>query len=177
MPNTVIDWTVPGNVKTLHNLWNAGVAAAGISIAIIGNASGKSAVIGKARREKLPARDPVASNPKTRTAFNAAVRAQKGINPRSQSVSAARDKLNKIAQLPTALTSSNWTLPEGAKTLTLVELTQHTCRWPYDNPNGRGYVYCGQHTTAIPGKKPTDPMRDSPYCQHHHDLAIAKEQP
>jgi GcrA cell cycle regulator len=45
-------------------------------------------------------------------------------------------------------------------TLTVVDLTETTCRWPTGNPRDlRTFRYCG------------DPAHGRPYCEHHARLA------
>jgi GcrA cell cycle regulator len=47
--------------------------------------------------------------------------------------------------------------------LTLDELTPHTCRWPYGDPQEKTFRYCGK-----PG---ADFNRDLPYCPGHRVVA------
>ncbi|MEM6487566.1 MAG: GcrA family cell cycle regulator [Pseudomonadota bacterium] len=48
-----------------------------------------------------------------------------------------------------------------ARKLTLLELTERTCKWPIGDPNDDDFHFCG--LPAVPGK---------PYCEHHVGVAF-----
>jgi GcrA cell cycle regulator len=45
--------------------------------------------------------------------------------------------------------------------LTLLELTPHSCRWPFGDPDRRGFGFCG-HAQA----------EGSSYCEAHRDISV-----
>lgn len=48
-----------------------------------------------------------------------------------------------------------------SKKLTLLELTEHTCKWPTGDPQRPGFSFCGHQT-----------KEDTPYCEHHAKVAF-----
>jgi GcrA cell cycle regulator len=48
-----------------------------------------------------------------------------------------------------------------AKRVTLLELTERTCKWPIGDPTEEDFAFCG--LACVPGK---------PYCQHHVAVAF-----
>ena len=48
-----------------------------------------------------------------------------------------------------------------SKKLTLLELTESTCKWPTGDPQRPGFSFCG-HVTK----------EDTPYCEHHAKVAF-----
>jgi GcrA cell cycle regulator len=47
-----------------------------------------------------------------------------------------------------------------AQRKTLLELTQHTCRWPVGDPQTPGFFFCG-----------AEPLNSNVYCAHHYLVA------
>jgi GcrA cell cycle regulator len=43
---------------------------------------------------------------------------------------------------------------------TLLQLNEHTCRWPVGDPGGGEFYFCGGES-----------MNDLPYCTHHSRIA------
>ena len=48
-----------------------------------------------------------------------------------------------------------------SKKLTLLELTENTCKWPTGDPQRPGFSFCGHQT-----------KEDTPYCEHHAKVAF-----
>jgi GcrA cell cycle regulator len=48
-----------------------------------------------------------------------------------------------------------------ARRITLLELTERTCKWPIGDPTDEDFAFCG--LACVPGK---------PYCQHHVAVAF-----
>lgn len=62
-----------------------------------------------------------------------------------------------LSRDPKAIASPVWTPSPGAMTLDLLDLTEHTCRWPLGaNPTR----FCGDHTEP-----------DKSYCKAHCAIA------
>lgn len=51
-------------------------------------------------------------------------------------------------------------IPEDQR-LSLIQLTERTCKWPIGDPLQPGFYFCGQHSDE-----------ESPYCEFHHRRAI-----
>lgn len=51
--------------------------------------------------------------------------------------------------------------PRPKRPITLVDLTDDTCRFPYGDGRDEPYVFCGKN-----------PVGGSPYCQHHSVLCF-----
>ena len=48
-----------------------------------------------------------------------------------------------------------------SKKLTLLELTETTCKWPTGDPTLPGFSFCGHNS-----------KEDKPYCEYHSKLAF-----
>jgi GcrA cell cycle regulator len=46
-------------------------------------------------------------------------------------------------------------IPED-KRLNLLQLTEHTCKWPIGDPLNKDFYFCGQHS-----------LETGPYCEFH----------
>jgi GcrA cell cycle regulator len=60
--------------------------------------------------------------------------------------------------------ADNATTPETRRAplmLTLLELTPHSCRWPFGDPDRPGFGFCG-HARA----------KGSSYCEAHRDISV-----
>jgi GcrA cell cycle regulator len=147
-----MSWT-DERVATLTKLWADGLSASQIA-AELGGVT-RNAVIGKVHRLGLSGRAKSASSAPKRAkqaprtgSFNSAPRAKSGTKERTVPTSLpSRKKVEDIAE------------PE-CKKLSLVELTEKTCRWPHGDPATDEFHFCGH------GVKD-----DSPYCEYHSRMA------
>lgn len=166
-------WT-DERVETLKKLWMEGLSASQIAGAL-GEGVTRNAVIGKVHRLKLSARaKPANSTPRPRPAARPAPRRvaspSAGIGAMASSNAA---KLRAAAPRPqtmgaTALAQSpemetelyvapaaELFIPED-KRLNLLQLTEHTCKWPIGDPLSKDFYFCGQHS-----------LDTGPYCEFH----------
>lgn len=57
--------------------------------------------------------------------------------------------------------------PRPRRGKTLLELTNHSCRWPHGEPGRRGFHFCGADTADL--------ERGMPYCARHARLAYGTD--
>ena len=165
-------WT-DERVETLKKLWMEGLSASQIA-GELGEGVTHNAVIGKVHRLKLSARaKPTNSTPRARPASRPAPRRvaspSAGLSgmggagkvrpsmPRPQSVGAtalAHDPQLE-ADLYVAPAVAELFIPED-KRLNLLQLNEHTCKWPIGDPLTKDFYFCGQHS-----------LETGPYCEFH----------
>ena len=170
-------WT-DERVETLKKLWMEGLSASQIA-GELGEGVTRNAVIGKVHRLKLSARaKPTNSAPRARPAARPAPRrvaspsagmsspmsggAAKMARPtmqasRPQSIgnTALAMDPQMEQQLYVAPAAAELFIPED-KRLSLLQLTEATCKWPIGDPLSKDFYFCGQHS-----------LESGPYCDFH----------
>ncbi|MDB5537331.1 MAG: GcrA cell cycle regulator [Devosia sp.] len=167
-------WT-DERVETLKKLWMEGLSASQIA-GQLGEGVTRNAVIGKVHRLKLSARaKPTNSAPRARPAARPAPRrvaspastignAMAGMNkarasmssrPQTMGATALASNPEIEAQLYVAPASQEIFIPED-KRLSLLQLTEDTCKWPIGDPLNKDFYFCGGHAQDT-----------SPYCEFH----------
>ncbi len=168
-------WT-DERVELLKKLWLEGLSASQIA-GVLGEGVTRNAVIGKVHRLKLSGRaKPASTAPRPRTTprpASAGVRRMATSAPRPTSGIANMMKSRSVAPAPmhgaTALKMDpefeteayvapqvqELYVPEDQR-LNLLELNEHTCKWPIGDPLTPDFYFCGQHSDE--GK---------PYCDFH----------
>ncbi|MGL4490703.1 MAG: GcrA family cell cycle regulator [Rhizobiaceae bacterium] len=168
-----MNWT-DERVEQLRKLWADGLSASQIA-AQMGGVT-RNAVIGKVHRLKLSSRGKsTSSQPRVKKVSHAAPsqpRQSSTVRPSSgrggggggttQSIGATALKTDyrtnaisaQVLEFVPALVA-----PESKK-LMLVELSEHTCKWPIGDPMSVEFNFCG-HEAGESG----------PYCQYHAKLA------
>lgn len=139
-------------VEQLKRLWEAGLSASQIA-AELGNVT-RNAVIGKVHRLGLTGRP---KNPL------AAPRPRKPRPPRP-----AIKVTRPVSRVTVALVQVSGVIPEQtdqyvvptAQRVSLLDLTEATCRWPIGDPTCREFAFCGGKAFA-----------GLPYCAHHSRIA------
>ncbi len=165
MNKAIIDWN-DTNVETLKRLWADGISAANIA-ATLGNEKGRLAVIGKARRLKLPPHPCGHSHKKAaqvlkRTQAKKKDQAEGSIS-RAKAVGPVRKKkppkpeiiIEKVVERPASidgpvmtgdfsfLKSDAWNPLPGSKPVSLEYLKRDQCCWPLgDGP----FLFCALPT-------------------------------
>jgi GcrA cell cycle regulator len=166
-------WTEE-RVELLKKLWMEGFSASQIA-SELGDGVTRNAVIGKVHRLKLSGRaKPTSAAPRTRSApRSAGVRRAPASTGARASLSGSMMKQRSMGAAPvigaTALKISEDVEAEAAiapqvaelfipveQRLTLLELNEHTCKWPIGDPLTPDFYFCGQHSEE--GK---------PYCEFH----------
>jgi len=166
-------WT-DERVELLKKLWMEGFSASQIA-SELGDGVTRNAVIGKVHRLKLSGRaKPASVAPRVRTT----PRTSPGARRVSTSSSSGRSlggmiKQRTMVSAPmigaTALKISedvvteSYVAPQAAELfipveqrLTLLELSEHTCKWPIGDPLTPDFYFCGQHSDE-----------GRPYCEFH----------
>ena len=180
-----MSWT-DERVETLKRMWNEGQSASQIAKELGGVT--RNAVIGKVHRLGLSNRSTGAAAPAPETKAKAApakarpeeapAPAEEPEEPRTVSaepppipMSAARRAIIPAGQPLPPQPSANEISPEAlakvnevekhAKKLSLMELTERTCKWPVGDPATEAFWFCGLPVQA--GK---------PYCEAHVGVAF-----
>ena len=175
-------WTEE-RVELLKKLWMEGLSASQIA-GVLGEGVTRNAVIGKVHRLKLSGRaKPASSAPRVRTAPRPAARrvaspsagrslgggSSSGLGnsmrPRPMSSGGGGGAIHGATALKISeefLTEAyvapqvqELYIPEDQR-LTLLQLNEHTCKWPIGDPLSPDFYFCGQHS---------DDGR--PYCDFH----------
>ena len=143
-------------VATLTRLWAEGLSASHIATELGGIT--RNAVIGKVHRLGLSGR---AKSPATATPRPRKTRAHQ------QMIRVARPVARGNTALATAFDYENEAEPEVVDNVvpmgqrrSLLELTEHSCRWPIGDPGDADFFFCGGPTTT-----------SLPYCSHHCRVA------
>lgn len=145
-----MNWT-DDEVQALKTLHGAGLSASRIAVRLGRNIS-RSAVLGKLNRLGLCTRKPF--DPE---------RPPKPRKPRLQR-EPVRPTLPAKAcfSFPKSLKPPPPPLPRltAGGRVTVLGLTERTCRWPIGNPGNEDFCFCGH-----------SPRDGSPYCEYHASIA------
>jgi GcrA cell cycle regulator len=167
-------WTEE-RVELLKKLWLEGLSASQIA-GVLGEGVTRNAVIGKVHRLKLSGRaKPANSAPRARAASRPARRVTApssgrslGSMMKSRSLSGGGGGGGAIVgatalKISEEFVTEAYTAPQVAELfipveqrLTLLQLSEQTCKWPIGDPLSSEFYFCGQHSDD--GK---------PYCEFH----------
>lgn len=147
-------WT-DERVELLKKLWADGLSASQIA-AELGGVT-RNAVIGKVHRLGLSgrAKSPSAAVPRPRKPRSAphmriSRPAVRGNTALAYSFDAEEEPEQRIIEN---------VVPMGQRR-TILELNEHTCRWPVGDPGSQEFYFCGGNTQA-----------ELPYCSYHSRIA------
>jgi GcrA cell cycle regulator len=167
-------WT-DERVELLKKLWMDGLSASQIA-GELGEGVTRNAVIGKVHRLKLSARaKPTNTAPRARPAArppaprriataSATVTAHISAKPRPAQTMARPQVVGATAlamqpematELYVAPQTTELFIPED-KRLSLLQLNEHTCKWPIGDPLTKDFYFCGGHA-----------LESGPYCEFH----------
>ena len=149
-------WT-EDRIAALTRLWAEGWSASQIAERM-GSVT-RNAVISKARRLRLPDRKgkyqrkarPSGRDPHKHRRQTPPVHPWKLNRHPSKSLPSAEQSLNAPRSLPEPVSLR----------LTLLELTENTCRWPIGDPQDANFHFCGCQSSG-----------NGPYCEHHARIAF-----
>jgi len=136
-----MSWT-PDREEKLRELWKKGHPASQIAT-ILGNTT-RNAVIGKAHRLNLEARNTSKKNYSKTSVEN---------NTNYVKPDVKTQKIGRKARFKALLLDKNFEQENPKK---LEELTDETCRWPIGHPYEKKFYFCGRK-----------PMEKFVYCQLH----------
>lgn len=159
-------WGIPGNLDTLKTMWREGASASGIARAL-GQGVTRNAVISKIHRLKLPQR---VGDVRAKGDRIPRVRQSSGV-PRTRSNVPRVPPAGRAGEIAKAREeAASGVAPEPIKTIvdegpviSLIQLTEHTCKWPRGEPRLPGFGFCG-----------APPIDGKPYCQRHSDRALRR---
>lgn len=169
-------WT-DDRVELLKKLWMEGLSASQIA-GELGEGVTRNAVIGKVHRLKLSARaKPTNTTPRARPAARPAPRRPaspsvstgaspmaSAVKPRPQTTISRPQVMGATAlaispqietEMYVAPAAAELFIPEH-KRLSLLQLNEHTCKWPIGDPLTKDFYFCGQHS-----------LETGPYCEFH----------
>lgn len=171
-----MSWT-DERVETLKKLWMEGLSASQIANEL-GDGVTRNAVIGKVHRLKLSARaKPATVTPRARTTprpparrvaaptLNSGARTSPQVSSlvqrtvtRTQTMGATALALSEDLETEafTAPALDNEIEVPVSQRVSLLQLNEHTCKWPIGDPLSAGFHFCGGHS-----------MEGRPYCEFH----------
>lgn len=158
-----MNWT-DERVEKLTKLWADGLSASQIA-AQLGGVT-RNAVIGKVHRLNLPGRTKTGggSAPRPKRQQTAA-RPSSSFNsrpvPRAVSRSGSAAALSVESEAVEQMEEARDVVVPIARRLTLVELTERTCKWPVGDPLHDDFYFCGSESGD-----------STPYCRYHARLAF-----
>ncbi|PWL19221.1 GcrA cell cycle regulator [Falsochrobactrum shanghaiense] len=172
-----MNWT-DERVELLKKLWNEGLSASQIA-AQLGGVS-RNAVIGKVHRLKLSGRGKTTTaaprSKKVNTAAPAprAVPSQNNNRPQAatttirtatitKTVGATALQMEYVADAvsETVLRPQSDVVVPISRRLSLLQLSERTCKWPIGDPLNEDFHFCGSESGE-----------SSPYCSYHSRLAF-----
>jgi GcrA cell cycle regulator len=151
-----MSWT-DERVQQLKKLWSDGLSASQIA-AELGSVT-RNAVIGKVHRLGLSGRAKTSNQSPSRVKRHARSGGYsiRGARKAQRALVNTGMKINGYA--PAAELIEDLVAPEPLK-LTLVQLTERTCKWPIGDPATEEFHFCGN-----------DAEENGPYCNYHSRLA------
>lgn len=156
-----MNWT-DERVELLKKLWSEGLSASQIATQLGGVS--RNAVIGKVHRLKLSARGrATSSQPRAKKPAAAAPRPQtRPVRSVATSVGATALAIQFDAEPVSrqALRPSTDVVLPISRNLSLIQLTERTCKWPNGDPLSEEFSFCGNEAGE-----------GSPYCTYHARLA------
>ena len=168
-----MSWT-DERVETLKRMWGEGQSASQIAKELGGVT--RNAVIGKVHRLGLSGRaKPAGKSNNTPRRKSTTSRASSGgggsstyaragasrTSTRTVGNAALKMELNPDAEIHIEEKRAEDVVVPISRKLTLMQLTETTCKWPTGDPTMPGFSFCGQTSEE-----------DKPYCEFHSKLAF-----
>ena len=150
-----MSWT-DERVEILTKMWAEGNSASQIAKELGGVT--RNAVIGKVHRLGLSNRATTNTANKSDTKTKTATKSSTKAKQKARKIEATEPSASEIS--PEALARVN-EIEKKAKKLSLLELTEKTCKWPVGDPATEDFWFCGLATQS--GK---------PYCEAHVGVAF-----
>ncbi len=163
-----MSWT-DERVARLAKLWAEGLSASQIANDLGGVT--RNAVIGKVHRLGLSGRDKPAgrsgATPRRKPAARSSGNSSRNGGARSRPRTTTRTVGNTVIKIDFEESVAFEPRPVEELTkpvsreLTLLQLSESTCKWPTGDPTMPGFSFCGHSTDD-----------EKPYCQYHSKLAF-----
>jgi GcrA cell cycle regulator len=153
-------WT-DDRVDALKKMWLDGMSASQIANELGGVT--RNAVIGKVHRLGLSGRGkPTAKSTtaKSRKSRTTQSRAHQASSFQTIGATVLKSDPEAVPLRQAKPQPRKLEVYEGAKRLTIMELTDQTCRWPIGDPSAKDFHFCGCAASE-----------DSPYCAYHSKIA------
>lgn len=154
MPNVPRPWGEAEDA-TLAKLWAEGLSARQIANAL-GTGRSRNAVIGRIHRKGLQGRS---KDQRDRPGAAMRIKARRKASMRFKARRKAALRIARITAEPFTPTEELGPLGDGVSILALTDLT---CRYPIGDPQEAGFTFCGRTRD-----------RDCPYCIGHARIAYA----
>ncbi|MBL0848823.1 MAG: hypothetical protein EU981_01795 [Candidatus Liberibacter ctenarytainae] len=169
-------WT-DERIDKLKKFWSEGLSASQIAVQLGGVT--RNAVIGKVHRLFLASRtkidesrhstidkkNPTIGESPSKIRRSTPVACVSNSVATDRVVSSGADSKRKSKFTEKEDGSSPGVVLPISRCLRLMELTEHTCKWPLGDPFGKDFAFCGG-----------DVHNDSPYCDYHKRLAYQRVQ-
>ena len=156
-------WT-DDRVATLSKLWADGLSASQIA-AILAEGVTRNAVIGKVHRLGLSGRVKPAgvggAKPRRKASPRAGTTTRMRTTATARSIGNAALKMDTDVEYEVRLKPAEDVVVPISKKLTLMELTESSCKWPTGGPTRPGFSFCGHKS-----------KEEKPYCEFHSKLAF-----
>jgi GcrA cell cycle regulator len=173
-----MSWTNE-RVEILTKMWAEGNSASQIAKELGGVT--RNAVIGKVHRLGLSNRATTSTSNKSESKIKSSPKSSSKAQQKARKIDAAEPKPNNVTSLRRQIIPAGQPLPpqpsaneispealarvseieKQAKKLSLLELTERTCKWPVGDPATEEFWFCGLATQS--GK---------PYCEAHVGVAF-----
>lgn len=149
-------WTLPERVEALKRMWAEGLSCSTIAGRLSQMCPNeppvtRNAVIGKVNRLGLEQRARKPAKPRPRPSLP--------VLARPAHWTPQVPALRQIAPEPQPDPIRLLDIPKGER-VTLLMLTEKTCRWPMGDPGSEDFFFCG-----------TQPKTGLPYCEYHSRIA------
>jgi len=158
-------WTEE-RVEQLKRLWLEGLSASQVA-AKLGDGITRNAVIGKLHRLGLSGRGSPTRVSRPRTRRPRKPSAPRKVSARSSSDGAGSSSSGRAGGaarpasrpevIPEPILLEN--IPQSER-IGILDLTEHTCRWPLGDPGTEDFCFCAK-----------TPQAGTPYCDYHASLA------
>ncbi|MCO6389843.1 GcrA cell cycle regulator [Aliihoeflea aestuarii] len=154
-----MNWT-DERVELLKKLWSEGLSASQIATQLGGVS--RNAVIGKVHRLKLSGRGRASSaTPRAKKTAPSAPKGPRPSRPVTTSIGATalQARFDAEPDVAPAPRLSSVVVPIS-RNLTLLDLSERTCKWPNGDPLAEEFSFCGN-----------DVGEAGPYCGYHSRVA------
>ena len=149
-------WT-DESVEELKRMWDRGMTTGQIAKAL---SVTKNSIIGKVHRLCLTAR-PSPIKKASDASSKKVVKTEKGVKIPKEEKKDTEEKSTEVSNIKNIEAGSNSSIEE--KNISLVQLDNHTCRWPLGDPRDDDFCFCGKKVKT-----------GQTYCEEHSSIAYVR---